>query len=163
MISEVYNMDCMEYLKTIPDKFFDLAVVDPPYGINAPKMTMGTNMNRKKGGYNNESVAQRLRKGRFNQGAGKLKNRVLNTMNCDWDFSPPTEEYFCELERVSKNRIIWGGNSGRMEDCTCRHETFASYEKEKYNEEVRKLRQEIKELEKENAWLNRIIKKLTKR
>ena len=31
-ISEVYNMDCMEYLKSIPDKFFDLAVVDPPYG-----------------------------------------------------------------------------------------------------------------------------------
>lgn len=110
MISEVYNMDCMEYLRTVPDKFFDLAVVDPPYGINAPNMTMGTNMNRKKGGYNNESVAQRLRKGRLNQGAGKLKNRALNTMNCDWDFSPPTEEYFCELERVSKNRIIWGGN-----------------------------------------------------
>lgn len=52
--------------------------------------------------------------------------------------------------------------SGRMEDCTCRHETFASYERKKYNEEVRKLRQEIKDLEKENAWLNRIIKKLTK-
>lgn len=33
MISEVYNMDCMEYMKSIPDKFFDLAVVDPPYGI----------------------------------------------------------------------------------------------------------------------------------
>lgn len=31
-ISEVYNMDCMEYMKSIPDKFFDLAVVDPPYG-----------------------------------------------------------------------------------------------------------------------------------
>ena len=31
-ISEVYNMDCMEYLKSIPDKFFDLAIVDPPYG-----------------------------------------------------------------------------------------------------------------------------------
>lgn len=37
MISEVYNMDCMEYMKTIPDKFFDIAIVDPPYGINAPK------------------------------------------------------------------------------------------------------------------------------
>lgn len=34
-ISEVYNMDCMEYMKGIPDKFFDLAVVDPPYGIDA--------------------------------------------------------------------------------------------------------------------------------
>lgn len=33
MISEVYNMDCMEYMKSIPDKFFELAIVDPPYGI----------------------------------------------------------------------------------------------------------------------------------
>ncbi len=46
-ISEVYNTDCMEYMKSIPDKFFDLAIVDPPYGINAPNMNMGTNMNRK--------------------------------------------------------------------------------------------------------------------
>lgn len=40
-ISEVYNMDCMEYMKSIPDKFFDLAVVDPPYGISITKMNMG--------------------------------------------------------------------------------------------------------------------------
>lgn len=110
MISEVYNMDCMEYMKSIPDKFFDLAVVDPPYGINAPNMTMGSNLNRKHGGYNNESTAQRIKKGRLNQEAGKLKNRALNTMQCDWDFYPPSEDYFRELERVSKNRIIWGGN-----------------------------------------------------
>ena len=41
-ISEVYNMDCLEYMKTIPDKFFDLCIADPPYGINAAKMTMGS-------------------------------------------------------------------------------------------------------------------------
>lgn len=110
MISEVYNLDCMEYMKSIPDKFFDLAVVDPPYGINAPNMTMGTNMKRKHGGYNSESVAQRLKKGRLNQGEGKLKNRILNTMSCDWDFSPPSKVYFDELFRVSKGQIIWGGN-----------------------------------------------------
>lgn len=110
MTSEVYNMDCMEYMKSIPDNFFDLAIVDPPYGINASNMNMGTNMNRKHGGYNSESVAQRIKKGRLNQGAGKLKNRTLNTMQCDWDFYPPSEQYFHELERVSKNRIIWGGN-----------------------------------------------------
>lgn len=40
-ISEVYNIDCMEYMKNIPDKFFDLAVVDPPYGINVTSMNMG--------------------------------------------------------------------------------------------------------------------------
>lgn len=42
MISEVYNMDCMEYMKGIPDKFFDLCIADPPYGINAANMQMGT-------------------------------------------------------------------------------------------------------------------------
>lgn len=59
MISKTYNMDCMEYMKSIPDKFFELAVVDPPYGINAPNMSMGTNLNRKRGGYNSQSVAQK--------------------------------------------------------------------------------------------------------
>lgn len=71
MISKTYNMDCMEYMKSIPDKFFELAVVDPPYGINAPNMSMGTNLNRKRGGYNSQSVAQSLKKGRLNSGAGK--------------------------------------------------------------------------------------------
>lgn len=42
MISEVYNIDCLEYMKTIPDKYFDLCIADPPYGIRASKMTMGT-------------------------------------------------------------------------------------------------------------------------
>lgn len=109
-ISEVHNIDCMEYMKSIPDKFFDLAVVDPPYGINAPNMTMGTNKSRSGDGYPGESVAQRLKRGRLNQGAGKLKNRKLNTMNCDWDFTPPPQEYFDELFRVSKKQIICGGN-----------------------------------------------------
>lgn len=102
-ISEVFCMDCLDYMRSIPDKYFDLAVVDPPYGINAPAMDMGSS----KG---NTSTATKLRKGRLNGGAGKLKNRALNTMCCDWDFSPPTQEYFDELRRVSKNQIIWGGN-----------------------------------------------------
>ena len=38
---ELLNMDCMEYMKTVPDKHFDLAIVDPPYGIGANKMTLG--------------------------------------------------------------------------------------------------------------------------
>ena len=106
MISEVYNMDCMEYMRSMPDKFFELAVVDPPYGINAPNMTMGTNMNRKHGGYNSESVAQRLKKGRLNQGAGKLKNRALNTMPCDWDFNPPSKEYFDAQEEHFRRECL---------------------------------------------------------
>jgi site-specific DNA-methyltransferase (adenine-specific) len=63
-----------------PDKHFDLAVVDPPYGINASEMTMGSGKNKK------------YKKGKF------------------WDKKKPDEIYFTELFRVSKNQIIWGGN-----------------------------------------------------
>lgn len=81
-ISEVYNMDCMEYMKSIPDKFFDLAVVDPPYGLDK----------------------------KSTQGSGKLKNRCLNRGNIKkWEVRP-SEKYFKELFRISKNQIIWGGN-----------------------------------------------------
>ena len=102
-----YNMDCMEGMKDFPDKYFDLAVVDPPYGINATKFSNGTGL---KNHSKNNSTAVKVRKGRLNKGAGKLKGRVLNNLNCDWDFAPPPKEYFDELFRVSKNQIIWGGN-----------------------------------------------------
>lgn len=103
MKSEVFNIDCIEYMRTLPDKVFHLAIADPPYGINAPNMKMGEH-----NGY--ESTAKRCKKGRLNSGAGKLKNRALNTMSCDWDFNPPSKEFFDELFRVSQNQIIWGGN-----------------------------------------------------
>lgn len=45
-ISEVYNMDCLEYMRSLPDKHFDLCIADPPYGINAAKMTMGIGKNK---------------------------------------------------------------------------------------------------------------------
>ena len=69
-------------MSEFPDKYFDLAVVDPPYGL--PKDS--------------------------SNGRGKLKNRTFNKMDilC-WD-APPQKEYFAELTRVSKNQIIWGGN-----------------------------------------------------
>lgn len=109
--SIVYNIDCMEYMRTLPDKAFDLAIVDPPYGIDAAKMSMGNNANlHGKGYYHGVSTAERLRKARFSQGAGKLKGRVLNRMNLDWDSLPPPQEYFDELFRVSERQIIWGGN-----------------------------------------------------
>lgn len=76
---EITNEDNMELMKRYPDNYFDLAIVDPPYGIDAGKMTMGS--------------------GKHNFSKGK-----------DWDSSIPTEEYFKELFRVSKNQIIWGGN-----------------------------------------------------
>jgi len=64
MISIVYNEDCVEGMKRFADKHFDLAVVDPPYGIEL----------------------------------------------ADWDFIKPTDEYFEQLFRVSKNQIVFGGN-----------------------------------------------------
>jgi site-specific DNA-methyltransferase (adenine-specific) len=107
---ELLNIDCMEYMASQPDNSFDLAIVDPPYGINAPKMSMGQNLNRDDGWNRKESTAVKAKKGRLNTGSGKLKNRALNTMDCEWDFKAPDENYFKELIRVSQNQIIWGGN-----------------------------------------------------
>lgn len=105
----VYLLDCIIGMKEYPDNYFDLAIVDPPYGINAANMQMGTNKTRKLGGYPSTSTATKS-KGRLNSGGGKLKNRLLNKSSIDWDNEIPSEEYFNELFRVSKNQIIWGGN-----------------------------------------------------
>lgn len=78
--SIVYNEDCMAVMARYPDKWFDLAVVDPPYGIGASEMTMGSGKNKK-----------------YSKGK-------------KWDNETPSKEYFSELFRVSKNQIIWGGN-----------------------------------------------------
>lgn len=82
-LSTVYLMDCIEGMKQFPDKFFDLAVVDPPYGIN---MAMGHKGSEKRGDKN-----------KYKQFAGN-------------DNAIPNEEYFDELVRVSKNQIVWGAN-----------------------------------------------------
>lgn len=114
MAVKILNIDCMEYMRSQPDNAFDLAIVDPPYGINAPSMSMGNNPNRNDGWSREESTAVKLRKGRLNQGAGKLKGRALQNMNCEWDFERPGQEYFNELQRVSKNQVIWGGQLFRF-------------------------------------------------
>ncbi len=86
-----YCIDCMTALKHIPDKYFDLAVVDPPYGL--PKDS--------------------------SNGRGKLKSRIFNAGNIkQWD-KAPDKEYFYELFRVSKNQIIWGGNYFSLPPCRC--------------------------------------------
>ena len=77
-------MDCMEGMKEIPDKYFDLAIVDPPYGIGIDGQK--------------ESISKNPRHSR--------KGHVQK----DWDSTIPKKEYFDELFRVSKNQIIWGGN-----------------------------------------------------
>jgi len=85
---ELLNIDCMEYMATQPDNAFDLAIVDPPYGIDAD-----VQQNK-----NAES-------GRISNGGKWKKYKVTK-----WDSTPPSEEYFNELKRVSKDQIIWGGN-----------------------------------------------------
>ena len=83
--STVFNIDCLKYLKTVPDKFFELAIVDPPYGIKASS-----------GASTNGTMRKKIANGEIKGG--------------DWDDSIPNEIYFKELNRVSKNQIIWGGN-----------------------------------------------------
>jgi site-specific DNA-methyltransferase (adenine-specific) len=89
--SEVYLEDCTEALKRFNDNHFDLAIVDPPYGINASKGTWGSSN----------------------------KGKVTNYGKKDWDKQPPTDEYFVELRRVSKNQIIWGGNYFGLPASSC--------------------------------------------
>jgi site-specific DNA-methyltransferase (adenine-specific) len=102
MTSEVFNTDCLEYMRTLPDKAFALAIADPPYGINAANMS------------NTKSMRNRLQ-----QGAGKLKDRILQCAKKDWDFYPPKQEFFDELFRVCKNVIIWGGNYFNLPPTRC--------------------------------------------
>ena len=105
-MTRAFNCDCMEAMREFPDGFFDLAVVDPPYGIGADNFKNGSGASKDAGQY---GTAVRL-KNLLNSGAGKLADRVLNKADCSWDAAPPPAAYFEELRRVSKNQIIWGGN-----------------------------------------------------
>lgn len=80
----ITNEDCMDLMARYEDNYFDLAIVDPPYGIGISNA----------GGYYH-------RKGIGQSNPHKKK---------EWDNSIPSEEFFIELQRVSKDQIIWGGN-----------------------------------------------------
>ena len=110
--------DCLEGMREMTGKIFDLAIVDPPYGINAPAMSMGQNLNRDDGWKREASTAVKL-KGRLNSGGGKLKNRLLNKSDIGWDCEVPSQEYFDLLFRVSGNQIIWGGNYFDLRPSRC--------------------------------------------
>jgi site-specific DNA-methyltransferase (adenine-specific) len=83
LISETYNIDCIEFMKTLEDNAFDLAIVDPPYGLG----------------------------NRLSDGGGKLKNTPMATLykDKDWD-QLPSKEYWEQLFRVSKNQVVFGAN-----------------------------------------------------
>jgi len=79
-----YNLDCMEGMKEFPDKYFDLAIVDPPFGIGDFQMKTH---------------------------AGKYKPKTkVDVMPVNWNDGIPNKNYFNELVRVSKNQIVWGAN-----------------------------------------------------
>jgi len=82
MSVELLHMDCMDYMKDLPDNAFDLAIVDPPYGINV-------------------NISMGRRKGQKHSGHHKYAGG---------DKDAPNAEYFDQLKRVSKNQIIWGAN-----------------------------------------------------
>ena len=82
MKSEVHNCDCIEFMKTLPDKCFDICIADPPYGVSYAR---GKN------------------------GWGVCDNRP-NLEDVKWDKEIPRKEFFDELLRVSDKVIIWGGN-----------------------------------------------------
>ena len=100
MISEAFNIDCMEFLKKCKNKEFDLAIVDPPYGRVDGKF-QGV-----QGGRFGNGRFDKYRKVECTGGtwASKYKKKIIR-----WDVAPP-KEYFIELFRVSKNQIIFGGN-----------------------------------------------------
>ena len=81
---ELHNVDCLPFMKQCEDKQFDLAIVDPPYGL-------GIDGNKE----------QRWPDGSIKRKAHKIKG---------WDESIPSKEYFDELKRISKNQIVWGAN-----------------------------------------------------
>ncbi len=83
-LNQAFNMDCLEFMKKLPDKCIDLVLTDPPYGINAGD--------------------QRQQKSRT-----KLA-KATEYHYTGWDKGIPSKEVFDEMIRVSKNQIIWGGN-----------------------------------------------------
>jgi len=88
--SEVFLLDCVEGMKRYADNYFDLAIVDPPYGIN-----INHNIGRRKG------------------------DKPSKNKKVIWDNEIPTDEYFEQLFRVSKNQIIWGANYFNMPPTKC--------------------------------------------
>ena len=85
----LYHCDCLDLMKQYPDKYFELCIIDPPYGINADLNQL--ELANKKG---------------FTKGAGTYKEYHKT----NWDAETPDDAFFIELMRVSRNQIVWGGN-----------------------------------------------------
>lgn len=133
-----YNCDCMEYMKTLPDNAFDLAVVDPPYGDAGNGDRAGRNLSGRferylapydapsRGGADTDCSSRETRKywerfgghfDRYRQQDGGVGGEIRKKIIA-WDVAP-TQEYFDELRRVSRNQIIWGGNYFALPPTRC--------------------------------------------
>ena len=128
--SLAFNMDCMKAMKEFPDQFFDLAVVDPPYGAgfseNGGCQDNSQFVNR--GGWHGK---QKYHLGTFATeecSDNRTKHRVIRTGGTwatkyakniiSWDVAPE-QDYFEELFRISRNQIIWGGNYFSLPPTRC--------------------------------------------
>ncbi len=85
-INKIHNGDCLKAMKEMKDNEFDLAIVDPPYGIGMDG-TVGIGVGKKKGFTRKKHYEQK-----------------------NWDKAVPSKKYFDELFRISKNQIVWGAN-----------------------------------------------------
>jgi site-specific DNA-methyltransferase (adenine-specific) len=99
----IYNQDCLEAMKVMKDNQFDLAIVDPPYGLGKRTTDGGSKKNTQT----------------------KFMNDIRRT---NWDDTVPPKKYFDELKRVSKNQIIWGGNYFELHS----YRTFIVWDKMTY-------------------------------
>lgn len=83
-LNKIYNMDCLEFMRDVPDNYFDLVLTDPPYGINIAK--------------------------KGSAGGGSYRGKAKDFGAKEWDNKTPSQEVFNEIIRISKNQIIFGGN-----------------------------------------------------
>jgi site-specific DNA-methyltransferase (adenine-specific) len=93
-LNKIHNCDCLEFMKSLPDKCVDLVLTDPPYGIGASSK-------------------------KFINGTSVTKKDYYADV-C-WDTETPKIEYFNEIFRISKNQVIWGGNYfiSKLKDTRC--------------------------------------------
>ena len=101
--SRVFNMDCMEGMAQYPDNYFDLAIVDPPYGLGKRTTDGGSNKNTQ-------------------------VKFMLDIRRSNWDDNLPCVIYWEQLFRISKNQIVWKGNYFGLP----KHRTFIIWDKMTY-------------------------------
>lgn len=129
--SGFFNTDCMDGMRKFPDEYFDLAIVDPPYGGGNAEKTGGVRQDTVRGMVRQVQAYNRFG-GRFDRYKSRTHTEggssgttlppktgsTPSIKQIEWDIAP-SKEYFDELFRVSKNQIIWGGNYFELPPTRC--------------------------------------------